>query len=74
MIRIGEDIFIRVVRTGAGSVKLGIEAPQSIRVMRAELCEDTRTARRGDVIDLGDIDFNAASRYESDQFPRPLSA
>ena len=37
MIRIGEDIVITVVHTSRGSVKLGIEAPSSVRVLRAEL-------------------------------------
>ena len=37
MIRIGEDIVIRVIRTGKGSVKIGIEAPAEIRVIRGEL-------------------------------------
>jgi len=37
MIRIGEDIVIRVIRTGPGSVKLGVEAPPDIRVVRGEL-------------------------------------
>ncbi|MCA9062252.1 MAG: carbon storage regulator [Planctomycetaceae bacterium] len=36
---IGEDIVIKVIRTGAGTVKLGIEAPEHIRVMRGELLE-----------------------------------
>ena len=39
MIRIGDDIVIKVIRTGSGCVKLGIEAPAGVRVLRAELCE-----------------------------------
>jgi len=72
VICIGEDIFIKVIRTGRGSVKIGIEAPRSVRVLRAELCDDTRTARRGDLIDLGDLNFDVATRHESDPTPRPL--
>jgi len=41
VIRLGDDITITVVRTSQGSVKLGIEAPPSIRVMRAEPCTAT---------------------------------
>ena len=37
MITIGSDIVIRVIKTGKGSVKIGIEAPASVRVRRAEL-------------------------------------
>lgn len=40
MIRIGQDIVIKVIRTGRGSVKIGIQAPEHVRVLRAELCED----------------------------------
>jgi len=36
-IRIGEDIIVRVMRTNRGSVKIGIEAPESVRIMRGEL-------------------------------------
>ena len=36
-IHIGDDIVIKVIRTGNGSVKIGVEAPQDVRVMRGEL-------------------------------------
>ena len=36
-IRIGEDIVVTVVQTGRGRVKLGIEAPAHMRVLRGEL-------------------------------------
>ena len=36
-IRIGEDILVTVVQTGRGRVKLGIEAPAQVRVLRGEL-------------------------------------
>jgi carbon storage regulator CsrA len=38
-IRIGNDIVIKVIQTGRGTVKLGIEAPAHVRVLRAELTE-----------------------------------
>lgn len=37
MINIGEDIVITVLHTSTGSVKLGIQAPAHVRVLRAEL-------------------------------------
>ena len=40
-IQIGDDIVIKVIRTSRGSVKLGIDAPADIRVMRMELLERT---------------------------------
>lgn len=36
-IRIGENIVVRVMRTAKGSVKIGIEAPDSMRIVRGEL-------------------------------------
>lgn len=39
MIKIGDDIVIKVIQTGRGSVKIGIEAPPHVRVLRAELAE-----------------------------------
>ena len=36
-IRIGENIVVTVVQTGHGRVKLGIEAPADVRVLRGEL-------------------------------------
>ena len=35
-IRIGDDILVKVIAIRGGQVKLGIEAPQGIRVMRTE--------------------------------------
>ena len=41
MIQIGDDIVIKVIRTGKGTVKLGIEAPAHVRVLRGELCDES---------------------------------
>jgi carbon storage regulator len=40
MIQIGEGIVIRIIHTGRNAVKIGIQAPHDVRVMRAELCHD----------------------------------
>lgn len=37
VIRIGEDIVIRVIHTSKGSVKIGVEAPAHVRVIRGEI-------------------------------------
>lgn len=36
-VHIGTDIVIKVIATGRGKVKLGIEAPAEVRVLRGEL-------------------------------------
>lgn len=38
-IKIGNDIVIKVIHTGTGTVKLGIEAPAHVRILRGELQE-----------------------------------
>jgi carbon storage regulator len=46
-ISIGEDITITVVRIkGNGSVQLGIEAPDGVQILRGELVEGARDARK----------------------------
>lgn len=37
VIQIGEDVVVRVMRTGRGSVKIGIEAPAHVKILRGEL-------------------------------------
>jgi hypothetical protein len=37
MIQIGENVMIKVIQTGRSIVKIGIQAPDSVRVIRAEL-------------------------------------
>jgi len=37
IIRSGSEIVIRVIRTGPTSVKIGVAAPDDVRVVRGEL-------------------------------------
>ena len=52
-IKIGEDIVIRVMRTARGSVKIGIEAPASVRIVRGELNEFGEIAGAATAADHG---------------------
>lgn len=47
-IHIGENITIKVIATGRGKVKLGIDAPASVRVLRGELAPLSRPAAEPD--------------------------
>ncbi|MCA8995904.1 MAG: carbon storage regulator [Planctomycetaceae bacterium] len=38
-IRIGDSIVIKVISTGRGKTKIGIDAPADMRVIRGELLE-----------------------------------
>lgn len=59
-IQIGEDVVIKVIRTGKGSVKIGIEAPRDVRVVRGEL-SGPRDVRPASVSD-DDEESEAAAR------------
>jgi carbon storage regulator len=39
LIQIGESIVVKVIHTGKNTVKIGIEAPHEVRILRGELCE-----------------------------------
>ena len=41
---LGDDIIVRVVSIDKGVVKLGIDAPKSISIVRSELLEDVKDA------------------------------
>lgn len=38
-IQIGDSIVVKVISCGRGKVKIGVEAPASVRVLRGELAE-----------------------------------
>lgn len=71
MIQIGDNIFVKVIRTGKNCVKIGIEAPADVRVLRAELAEHAPAAQGG-VVEM----FNPVRKDMpcSDQFPHPYVA
>lgn len=52
MIKIGDDIVITVIHTSKGSVKLGIQAPSDVRVLRGELNDRTEAAAEEDHDDV----------------------
>jgi carbon storage regulator len=39
-IRIGDQIVVKVIQIGKRTVKVGIEAPAEVKVLRSELCSD----------------------------------
>lgn len=40
MIQIGDNIVIKILKTGKGAIKIGIDAPGNVRVIRGELVEE----------------------------------
>ena len=70
MIQIGDDVVIKVIRTGRGSVKLGIEAPGHVRVLRAELCG--KSPEFSTAAEAGEEDEDEQFALSvSDQYPVP---
>jgi carbon storage regulator len=45
VIHIGEGIAIKVIKTGKGTVKIGIEAPADVKVLRGELSKKLDAAK-----------------------------
>lgn len=42
---IGDNVRVTVVRDGKGNVRIGIEAPKDVRVIRSELTRDEKEQR-----------------------------
>ncbi len=62
LIQIGDNIVIKVIRTGPGSVKLGIDAPSHVRVMRGEL--DEKLAQTYELVEAGEADGEESATAE----------
>ena len=47
-VQIGDNITVKVIKTGRNTVKIGIDAPREVPVKRSELCvtENSVSARR----------------------------
>ena len=76
-IKIGENIVIRVMRTARGSVKIGIEAPASVRIVRGELNEfgemaGAATSAEHDEADLHDEAAHGDAEHDEDHHAHVL--
>ena len=67
-IRIGQDVTIKVIRTGKGAVKIGIDAPQDVRVLRGELIEFEEEAETEKTAMVGgDDDESPLARFRRER-------
>ena len=77
-IQIGDNVTIKVIRTGKGSVKLGITAPEDVRVLRGELSPEETTQpekREGNrLIEMRRRTTPAAMGAGRDELARPYLA
>jgi carbon storage regulator len=62
-IHIGENVVIKVTRIGSNAVKIGIDAPESVRVLRGELVPQETVAVPVSAAAFGPL------RVHSERFP-----
>lgn len=76
-IQIGDNVTIKVIRTGRGSVKLGITAPDDVRVLRGELAVESaepKTKETNRLLEMRRRPIPAAIATGSDDVARPYIA
>jgi len=72
-IHIGDGIVIKVIKSGKKAVKIGIEAPKDVRVMRAELIEPPTVLPKTEESFFGNPNTTTlAALPVSDQFPHAV--
>jgi carbon storage regulator len=52
-ILIGDNVVINIVRIGPNTVKIGIDAPKTMNIVREELCETVEVAAGGATSTVG---------------------
>ncbi len=52
VIQIGDNVFVKVLKVGNNSVKIGIAAPEDVRVLRAELSDEKSTFAKESEIEI----------------------
>jgi carbon storage regulator len=70
-IRIGNDITITVLRTKGKAVRLGIEAPANVPVIRGELKFEEEPVAAATAIDEMSAPAAASARRRTDSFAEP---
>lgn len=50
MIHIGDGIVLKVIQTSRGTVKIGIEAPPEVRILRGELSAELLGLAKGETL------------------------
>ena len=61
-ITIGDDIVVKVISVDKGVVKLGIDAPSSISIVRNELLEDIKDANIAAAKEVNELDVTVLSK------------
>jgi carbon storage regulator CsrA len=61
-IQLGDDIMIKVISIDKGVVKLGIDAPKDVNIIRSELLEDVKDSN---VASSREVDGSLLSQLSS---------
>ena len=61
-IQLGDDIIVKVISIDKGVVKLGIDAPRDVNIIRSELLEDVKDSN---VASSKEIDDNILNQLSS---------
>jgi len=61
-ILIGDDIVIKVIAIENGSVKLGIEAPKDVAILRSELIEEVTAINKASAKEHNRADLDSLSQ------------
>ena len=59
---IGDNIIVKIVSLDNGVVKLGIEAPKEISIIRDELIQEVKKQNRAALHDADDAQLSALSK------------
>lgn len=71
-IQIGENIVVKVIKTGKSAVKIGIEAPQDVRVVRSEICEAAASPPLGERLRLVGANKKETHSLSAEQIPHAV--
>lgn len=53
-IQLGDDIVVKVISIDKGVVKLGIDAPKKVNIIRSELLENVKDSNKASSKDIDD--------------------
>ena len=73
-IKIGDQITVTIVRVKGNTVRVGIEAPRDLRVIRAELPKAGSELEVAASIEDGQVDASSAAAVASDEHGEALTA
>jgi carbon storage regulator CsrA len=59
---IGDGITVKIVSIEKGIVKLGIDAPRDVEILRSELIEDVRESNRASSKEADSLELNKLSQ------------